>query len=599
MATVTQKIFTCDLCGDANDVQKWAFGFDGKRYEIDLCPKDSNGLDKVVAGYAAKARKVTARRGQQRNGHRPKASHPGQRAAKSSGAGAKSVASKKEARTSRSQPQDVMAAPEPAVAANPSQPPQDVMAPPKQTATNGRSRPQDLMAPPKQAAKTSRSQPQKAKAASKQADKTSHSRAQKAKAAPKQAAAASRSRPQEAKAAPNQAAKTSRSQLQEAKGAVKQAATASRSQPQEEKAAPKQAATASRSRPQEAKAAPNQAAKTSRSQPQEAKVAPKQAATASRSRPQEAKAAPNQAAKTSRSQPQEAKVAPKQAATASRSRPQEAKAAPNQAAKTSRSRPQEAKAAPKQAAKTSRSRPQKAKAALKLAAMASRSQLQKARAVSKQAAKARSMQQEKGIYVYGILPADIEVAGETQGVGEHPGPLGVVSSDGLAALISEVALPGRLGSPEDLRTYREILDSTAVEVPVVPLRFGTVFTGEASVTDELLAPRHDEFAAALEQLEGRAQFLVKGRYIEEARTARREEDARALQRAMEGISVDSVVREPAHEREAVHVAFLVDVDQEREVELVIEDLAREWAGRIEVRLLGPMAAYDFVMTDSD
>lgn len=37
MATVTQKIFTCDVCGNANDVQTWAFGFDGKRYEIDLC----------------------------------------------------------------------------------------------------------------------------------------------------------------------------------------------------------------------------------------------------------------------------------------------------------------------------------------------------------------------------------------------------------------------------------------------------------------------------------------------------------------------------------------------------------------------------------
>jgi hypothetical protein len=63
--------------------------------------------------------------------------------------------------------------------------------------------------------------------------------------------------------------------------------------------------------------------------------------------------------------------------------------------------------------------------------------------------------------------------------------------------------------------------------------------------------------------------------------------------------VDSIAREPTDEREAVHVAFLVDVEQEREVDLVIEDLAREWAGRIEVRLLGPMAAYDFVMTDSD
>ena len=51
MATVTKKIFTCDVCGSATDVQTWAFGFDGKPYEIDLCPKDSNGLGKVVAGH--------------------------------------------------------------------------------------------------------------------------------------------------------------------------------------------------------------------------------------------------------------------------------------------------------------------------------------------------------------------------------------------------------------------------------------------------------------------------------------------------------------------------------------------------------------------
>jgi chemotaxis protein histidine kinase CheA len=433
MATVTQKMFTCDVCGNANDVQTWAFGFDGKRYEIDLCPKDSNGLNKVVAGYASKARKVTAGRGQRRNGHRPKASRPAQRAAKASGARAKSAGSRKETKASRSQPQEVMAAP-------------------KQAGTTSRSEAQELMAAPKQVAK------------------------------------------------------------------------ASYSAPQDVMAAPKQAGTASRSEAQDVIAAPKQA---SRSQPQKKKAASKQAATASRSLPQKAKAASQRAATASRSLPQKAKAAPKQAATAS------------------------------------------------------------------------GMEQEKGIYVYGILPADIEVAGETQGVGEHPGPLGVVYSDGLAALISEVGLPGRLGSPEDLRIYREILDSTAIEVPVVPLRFGTVFTSEGSVADELLAPRHDEFTTALEQLEGRAQFIVKGRYVEEALPARREEDARALRQAMEGISVDSLVRESAHGREAVHVAFLVDVDQEREVERVIEDLAWEWEGRIDVRLLGPMAAYDFVMTDSD
>jgi hypothetical protein len=65
---------------------------------------------------------------------------------------------------------------------------------------------------------------------------------------------------------------------------------------------------------------------------------------------------------------------------------------------------------------------------------------------------------------------------------------------------------------------------------------------------------------------------------------------------MERLCVTSVAREPTRELDAVHVAFLVAVDQEPEVEQVIEDLAHEWEGRIDVQLLGPMAAYDFART---
>ena len=154
---------------------------------------------------------------------------------------------------------------------------------------------------------------------------------------------------------------------------------------------------------------------------------------------------------------------------------------------------------------------------------------------------------------------------------------------------------------------------------------------------DLLAARHDEFTAALDQLEGRTEFQVKGRYVEDAVLgevlpqnkqaaglreaiqgkdpdaarnarielgrlldravkARRDEDARALIQAMERLCVASVAREPAGELDAVHVAFLVAADQEPEVERVIEDLAHEWEGRIDVQLLGPMAAYDFAGT---
>jgi hypothetical protein len=126
---------------------------------------------------------------------------------------------------------------------------------------------------------------------------------------------------------------------------------------------------------------------------------------------------------------------------------------------------------------------------------------------------AADVRMQKGIYVYGILPDEIEVTADTPGVGEHPGLLRAIRFDGLAALISDVDLSAWQGSPEDLNTYREILDATAAEVPVVPLRFGTILTRDDAVAEELLAARHDEFAAALEQLEGCVEFEVKGRYL--------------------------------------------------------------------------------------
>lgn len=199
-----------------------------------------------------------------------------------------------------------------------------------------------------------------------------------------------------------------------------------------------------------------------------------------------------------------------------------------------------------------------------------------------------------GILVYGVLPDDIEVAEETPGVGQQPGPLRIVHSDGLAALISELGPSGQLGTPDDRKAYREILDGTAMEVPVVPLRFGTVLASEDAVADELLDVHHDDFTGALEELEGRVEFVVRGRYVGEAATPDREEAVQALEKAMQQHCVASIARKPDDERDGVHVAFLVNADQERDVERVIGDLAGQWEGRIELELRGPTAAYDFV-----
>jgi hypothetical protein len=56
------------------------------------------------------------------------------------------------------------------------------------------------------------------------------------------------------------------------------------------------------------------------------------------------------------------------------------------------------------------------------------------------------------------------------------------------------------------------------------------------------------------------------------------------------------VREPTHEEEAVQVALLADVERQDELEQVLSALVQEWDGRVEMKLLGPQAAYDFVVT---
>jgi hypothetical protein len=226
-------------------------------------------------------------------------------------------------------------------------------------------------------------------------------------------------------------------------------------------------------------------------------------------------------------------------------------------------------------------------------ARAGRAEQRRAAGTRKRAA--ATQRRERGVFVYGIFPADIEVAAGMPGVGENPGLMRAVRAGDLAALVSEVRLSGRLGSPDDLRIHRKTLDASAPLVPVLALPFGTVLNSDEAVAEDLLVAHRNEFAEALQELEGRAQFVVQARYLEEADPASREQDTRAVEKAMEGQCVASA-RKPAHEPDAVDVAFLVDIDQQHEVERVIEDLARKWNGRIQLHLLGPMAAYDFVPT---
>ncbi|MET7403523.1 GvpL/GvpF family gas vesicle protein [Dactylosporangium sp. NPDC005572] len=238
-----------------------------------------------------------------------------------------------------------------------------------------------------------------------------------------------------------------------------------------------------------------------------------------------------------------------------------------------------------------------------------------------------------GTYVYGIVPADVETDPEARGVGGDA-PVTVVRHGRVAALVSEVDRARPLGTPDDLLAHEQLLDATAAVVPVVPVRFGAVLTDRQSIVDELLVPHHDEFAATLGRLDGKAEYVVTAKYAEDAVLreviaadprlerlraavrdrpegttreerielgeaigaaidARRQADAQAVVDALAPAATATVEREPVGEFGAANVAVLAETRRERQLVRAVEDLARRWAGRAEVRLLGPLAPYDF------
>ncbi|HWG60494.1 MAG TPA: GvpL/GvpF family gas vesicle protein [Streptosporangiaceae bacterium] len=242
-------------------------------------------------------------------------------------------------------------------------------------------------------------------------------------------------------------------------------------------------------------------------------------------------------------------------------------------------------------------------------------------------------------YVYGVVPNDVEMTEDAHGVGDPPAEVQLVRHGTVAAIVSEVGLNRPLG-PQDLMSHQELLDSVVAVAPVLPMRFGAVMTDPEAVANELLAPNEGGFAAALAELEGRAQFVIKAIYIDRAvlpeivsrnpeaaslreqirsvddenatRDARirlgelvtneiatmRDADTREAVEALSPHAEATNLREPSDERDAVHLAVLVDTARQGDLEAAVGKLAGDWAGRVTTRLLGPMAPYDFVASSS-
>lgn len=236
------------------------------------------------------------------------------------------------------------------------------------------------------------------------------------------------------------------------------------------------------------------------------------------------------------------------------------------------------------------------------------------------------------LFVYGVVRAGTDLP-EMSGVAGHP-IKGVVHGQ-VMAVVGKVDVDGPAVRKADLLAYQQVLDGLAEQGPVVPVRFGTALLGEGGAVEMFLADRKDDLLALLDALEGRSQYTLRARYVEEAvlgevlaadpalrelndRTRgvpedaswadrvrlgellaqavdqRRQGDADDLLDTVLPLAVEHRVLRGSGLDHVLEVALLVDDARGPELEETLEAYAEAVHERIRLRLLGPLAPYDFV-----
>ncbi|WP_426244309.1 GvpL/GvpF family gas vesicle protein [Nocardioides sp. LHG3406-4] len=245
----------------------------------------------------------------------------------------------------------------------------------------------------------------------------------------------------------------------------------------------------------------------------------------------------------------------------------------------------------------------------------------------------QDVNQDVGCFVYAVVRAQERRALPATGV--DGAPLRLVAHGSVAAVVNDIDIERPPGRRADLLAYSRAVDELLAGGVVVPVRFGSVLPDEEAVREDFLAPNEDYFAELLDQLEGRAQFNLTATYREGAalaeivaadpvvadlrqRTRDLPEDASYADRVRLGelvsrhidakreIDTDELVGSvlpfvAAHHLQVgagLDVVFdlnvLVDDRNRARFEQHLEDLAEAVHERIGLRLVGPVAPYDFV-----
>ena len=239
---------------------------------------------------------------------------------------------------------------------------------------------------------------------------------------------------------------------------------------------------------------------------------------------------------------------------------------------------------------------------------------------------------ETGYYVYGVVTSDALVPGLKGLDGEQ---VEYVSHGDLAAAVSRLVLDRPTGRRTELMAHSAVVDALAGAGAIVPVQFGSVLGDTEGEVERFLIDGEARFSALLERLRGRVQLNLRASYLEEqvlteivqtnpaiaelrrrtrnlpegtmhpdlvelgesisrALAVKRDDDTDSLLESVLPLVEEYTLRAGGGVEHLLDVALLVDESRLGDLEAHLEDLAEAVHERIRLRLVGPVAPYDFV-----
>jgi hypothetical protein len=247
------------------------------------------------------------------------------------------------------------------------------------------------------------------------------------------------------------------------------------------------------------------------------------------------------------------------------------------------------------------------------------------------AARSQHVSEKTCTYVYGVTW--VEGTAARRGAGIGGADVDAVEHGDIAALVSIIPDTPVRARRRDLMRHMDVLQQVFASTTVLPLQFGSVFPDPDVVEEGLLSERYDELVGLLQRFDGLAELRIRAAYREDvilaeivqgdpriarlrevtresgaadprrlqlgeavarALVARRERDARAIEKALRPLAYDAVGEDPRTELEVMRASYLVEQRKLPAFDARMQEIAGPEQERMGFTYTGPLPPHSFV-----